>query len=491
MSTKHKRRELNEQLQYMRDLYDLLCLKESGDSALRYMEHRGLDKSPGSRRDSFEDYRARHIKETKRLVKELGDRVAGFEKKMATDPGRYPLGRFSLDNGLNDFERFVVAASSAIAVHDGEAGLDLRDIDTRLIARHFERSPSRRLDAELYFTGDCKLVKAGIIELEDGGRHPLAKVKGGRRVTISPSAYMAILGRPESSEGERHTGLGLRSRGKAPGLLLAPEVRLKRVALPGAVRREIETCIAFAQNRELVLGNWGLGRQVTKGTSTSMLFAGPPGTGKTMAAEAVAFELDMKMLLVRGSDIVSMWHGETERNAAAVFKHAGAEGALLLFDEADSFFYSRHGAASSTDQCSNRTVNIFLGCLEAHELPVILTTNRAEALDPALERRISIKVLFEPPGEVERRRIWQLHLPGKMPLAQDVDRKQLARGYRLTGGQIKNAVMAASRKAVYRSLADESDVLVTMADLEEACHREIAGSRVFGNAEREIGFKAQ
>jgi SpoVK/Ycf46/Vps4 family AAA+-type ATPase len=219
-----------------------------------------------------------------------------------------------------------------------------------------------------------------------------------------------------------------------------------------------------------------------------MLFAGPPGTGKTLAAEAVAHELGRPLLRINSSDVVTCWWGESEKNAERVFKHAEKEEAVLLFDEADSYFYRRGGGERSIDQSSNRLVNVFLACIETYNLPVILTTNRAGALDEALERRLSFKVEFPLPGPRERARIWKLHLPKEMPLAKGVDVKALAGEYPLTGGQIKNAVLAAARKAAYRVTRAGGSGRVSMADLEEACREELAGSVVMGTAERVVGF---
>ncbi|MEM2128915.1 MAG: ATP-binding protein, partial [Candidatus Methanomethylicaceae archaeon] len=219
----------------------------------------------------------------------------------------------------------------------------------------------------------------------------------------------------------------------------------------------------------------------------SMLLFGSPGTGKTLAAEAVAHELGRKLLWVSGSDLVSKWHGEDERHTAAVFRRARAEGAVLLFDEADSFFFARHEVRHSTDVSENRTVNVILGCLEEHELPVVLTTNRADALDPALERRLTLKIAFPLPGPKERERIWELHLPPGLPLAEDVDIASLAEKYELPGGKIKNAVLAAARRSIIRS-KEAHTARITMQDLERACRDEYESERLIGGRKRKVGF---
>jgi SpoVK/Ycf46/Vps4 family AAA+-type ATPase len=178
-------------------------------------------------------------------------------------------------------------------------------------------------------------------------------------------------------------------------------------------------------------------------------FAGPPGTGKTICAEAIAHALGQKLLVVDYAEAESMWFGETPKNIVATFRAATEQGAVLFFDEADAIATRRSaGVPLPHDRESNLTVNVLLRELEAFNGVVIFATNLAANFDPAFERRIRSHVLFEMPGVEERARIWELQIhPKKTPLASDVDFRRLAERYTVSGGDIKNAVLKAAAAA--------------------------------------------
>ena len=491
-----EKKDINEQIEYLQDVFHMMLVEIHGeDSPERFLDACSLS-GRHLRTRMTESMGERALREIERLRREVPPRKAAFEKKLKGEPDKYPLSRLFKKMRLNAYERFLVTTTAAIAVMAEGSRRRYASPDIRMLAALHESSTVKRIAAELYFQGQCKLVDLRVLVV--GERHPHQQHYD-RGVRISSSGYLAVLGRneenTESDDDDCSCGPESRSRwsrmegDRTLGELSEPRLKLSSVVLPPQTRKQVMMAVEQSRNHDVIFTEWGLGRQVGRGRSPSLLFAGPPGTGKTHTSEAVARELGMKMLMVKGSDIVSPWHGEDERHAAAVFGQANDEEALLVFDEADSFFHARHSVVRSIDQSSNRTVNTFLGCLEEHELPVILTTNRADALDPALERRLALKVIFNPPGEKERVKIWRLHLPRKMPLADDVDIKALAGQYPITGGQIKNAVLTAAREAVYRRSRSGDDAEVTMEDLEGACRAELVGSEVFGTTEREIGFR--
>ena len=492
--TGFRKKDINEQIEYLQDVFYMMLLEVYGeDSPERFLDMCSLS-GRHLRTRMTESMGERALREIERLRQEVPPRKAAFEKKLKEEPDRYPLSRLFKKMRLNAYERFLVTTTAAVALMTAGSSRRGGCPDIRTLAALYESSTVKRVDAELYFQGECKLVDKGMLLVD--GVIPCQQHYE-RDVRISRKGYLAVLGRcEEGSEGDDAGSYGSESgsrrsrmeRGRSLGELSEPRLKLSSVVLPPETRKQVLMAIEQARNHDVIFSEWGLGRQVGRGRSPSLLFAGPPGTGKTHTSEAVARELGMKMLMVKGSDMVSPWHGEDEMRAAVVFRQANDEEALLVFDEADSFFYARHSVMRSIDQSSNRTVNVFLGCLEEHELPVILTTNRANALDPALERRLALKVVFNPPGEKERVKIWRLHLPRKMPLADDVDITALAERYPVTGGQIKNAVLTAAREAVYRRSRSDGKVEVTMEDLEGACRAELTGSDVFGTSEREIGF---
>ena len=230
---------------------------------------------------------------------------------------------------------------------------------------------------------------------------------------------------------------------------VTPKHTLADVVLPPQTRRMLEQALAEVRNHTLIFGHWGLGERHASGRGLAFNFAGPPGTGKTICAEAIAHALGMKLLVVNYAEAESMWIGETPKNIVATFRAAVEQNAVLLFDEADAIATRRSaGAILPYDRESNLTVNVLLRELEAFNGIVIFATNLAANFDPAFERRIRIHVLFEMPGVEERARIWQLQIhPKKTPLASDVDFRRLAERYAVSGGDIKNAVIKAAAAA--------------------------------------------
>ena len=230
---------------------------------------------------------------------------------------------------------------------------------------------------------------------------------------------------------------------------VTPERTLADVVLPAQTRRTLEQALAEVRNHTLIFSRWGLGERHTSGLGLAFNFAGPPGTGKTICAEAIAHELGMKLLVVDYAEAESMWIGETPKNIVAAFRAAVEQNAVLFFDEADAIATRRSASAPlRSDREANLTVNILLRELEAFNGIVIFATNLAANFDPAFERRIRTHVLFEMPGVEERERIWELQIhPKKTPLAPDVDFRRLAERYVISGGNIKNVVIKAAAAA--------------------------------------------
>jgi len=227
---------------------------------------------------------------------------------------------------------------------------------------------------------------------------------------------------------------------------VSPVRTLADVVLPPHTRRALEQALAQVRNHALIFQRWGLGQRHSVGRGLTFNFAGPPGTGKTICAEAVAHALGMKLLVVDYAEAESMWAGETPKNIAGVFRAAASQNAVLFFDEADAIATRRSsGATLPHDREMNLTVNVLLRELEAFNGIVIFATNLAANFDPAFERRIRTHVLFEMPGVEERTKIWQLQIhPTKTPIADDVEFSQLAERYVSSGGDIKNAVIKAA-----------------------------------------------
>src|SRR4051812_28086979 len=230
---------------------------------------------------------------------------------------------------------------------------------------------------------------------------------------------------------------------------IVPRRTFDDVVLPPATRRTLDTALAQVTQHDLIFNRWGLGERHPTGLALAFNFAGAPGTGKTICAEAIAHSLGRRLLLVRYAELESLWMGETPKNVATIFRTARDEKAVLLFDEADAIASRRSTSVDNGYQReSNTVVSVLLQELERYNGVVIFATNLAANFDPAFERRIRTHVLFEMPGEAEREQIWRVQLhPVRTPLADDVDFQALARRYEVSGGDIRNAVLKAALAA--------------------------------------------
>lgn len=191
----------------------------------------------------------------------------------------------------------------------------------------------------------------------------------------------------------------------------------------------------------LVFGTWGFGKKLNHGKGLSILFTGPPGTGKTMAAEVLAHDLELDLYKVDLAGVVSKYVGETEKNLSRIFEEAETSNAILFFDEADALFGKRTEIADAHDRYANIETSYLLQKMEAYEGVVILATNLRENMDEAFTRRIRFIVEFPFPDEANRRRIWHTHFPDAAPQSPDIDYDYLARELSVAGGSIKNIVL--------------------------------------------------
>ena len=250
-----------------------------------------------------------------------------------------------------------------------------------------------------------------------------------------------------------------------------PKRSWETLILPKEVKDAILMGMEQVRYSSVLLEAMGFREILPSGRGVSMLFAGPPGTGKTLAATAVASEFGKKLMTVNYSQLENCWVGATEKNIQKVFQEARKKDAILLFDEADAVFYARGNDERSW---ANRDVAVLLQELEKFEGVVILTTNQGALLDPALERRVTIKVTFPVPDAIGREAIFRTFVSKPELLGLDVDLKLMAQRHELSGGQIKNVWLNAARMALRRTGGDPK-TRITMADLETAARVEEKG----------------
>ena len=214
------------------------------------------------------------------------------------------------------------------------------------------------------------------------------------------------------------------------------------LVLPEAQGRVLREIALQVRNRTTVYEHWGFARKSARGLGISALFAGPSGTGKTMAAEVLANELGLDLYRIDLSQVVSKYIGETEKNLRRVFDAAEEGGSILLFDEADSLFGKRSEVKDSHDRYANIEVSYLLQRMETYRGLAILTTNMKSALDGAFLRRLRFVVQFPFPDHEQRAEIWKRIFPAAAPI-EDLDLAALAR-LNVAGGNIRNIALNAS-----------------------------------------------
>jgi hypothetical protein len=262
--------------------------------------------------------------------------------------------------------------------------------------------------------------------------------------TICQLASQAIHGQEASFDLEEACRKTARLRMEGLAERLKLRARLDDVVLPASSRQVLEQIQMQARYRLKVYEEWQYRQRLSRGLGITALFSGESGTGKTMAAEAVANELGLDLYRIDLSAVVSKYIGETEKNLRKVFQAAGAGGTILFFDEADALFGKRTEVKDSHDRYANIEVDYLLQCMEEYEGIAILATNLKTALDDAFMRRLRFVVYFPFPGSTDRLKIWRQSFPSWISSnLTDPEWERLA-NFRLTGGHITNIALNAA-----------------------------------------------
>ncbi|KZL49176.1 AAA family ATPase [Nodularia spumigena CENA596] len=218
------------------------------------------------------------------------------------------------------------------------------------------------------------------------------------------------------------------------------------------------------RQRSIVYNQWGFRQRMNRGMGVSVMFAGESGTGKTMAAEVIANDLQLNLYRIDLSAVVSKYIGETEKNLRRLFDAAEDGGAILFFDEADALFGKRSEVKDSHDRYANIEINYLLQRLEAYRGLAILATNIKSALDAAFMRRLRFIVNFSFPGVMERKVMWEKVFPPKTPV-EKLDFQKLAK-FNLTGGNIHNIAVNAAFLAAKVGTPVNMDLLMAATKTE-------------------------
>ncbi|MGN8551950.1 UNVERIFIED_CONTAM: ATP-binding protein [Microbacterium sp. SLM126] len=336
-------------------------------------------------------------------------------------------------------ERFAVAFG-LLTDRPGVTGLT-GEVARTLVARSF----AGRLDANALLSEHGALRRSGLLVLdgEDG-------LDGVLRPEPALRAWVLGLAPPAQTVTPDF-----------PARPLATVHSMADVVVPARTSEQLRELEARIRLRERVSDDWGFAAHHDGASGVIALFHGPPGTGKTMTAAAVAGAVGLPAYIIDLSALVSKYIGETEKALAKVFDRAAREHCVLVFDEADAVFGTRTEVSDAHDRYANQEVSYLLTRVESHPGVVILTSNLLANIDQAFQRRIAVMIEFPAPGRAERERIWRGILPSQTPVAADVDFAMLAERFALTGAQIRDAAIEAAYLAAASDAAVSHDLLVT------------------------------
>jgi len=229
--------------------------------------------------------------------------------------------------------------------------------------------------------------------------------------------------------------------------LTQPIYQLSDLILPVTTASSIADFLAYRKHEHLIFHNWGLTHTHKHQRQTAINFYGAPGTGKTMAAHAIAHELNQPLIMVDYAELESKYVGETSKNITQIFKQAKEHQAIIFFDEADAILSRRvTNMSHATDVSVNQTRSVLLTLMNHHEGLIIFTTNFIENYDPAFMRRILAHIHFELPDLEGRKKLWQQYMSPRLPHRTDVILlAEVSNG--LSGSDIANCVLKAAMSA--------------------------------------------
>jgi SpoVK/Ycf46/Vps4 family AAA+-type ATPase len=361
--------------------------------------------------------------------------------------------RFSLDD--EDVDILLHAAGASLDAQLGKLHTKLSGVAHRpwldvgvAISVHHD-SVSDRLRARARFQAGAPLLLHRLLTL-DRGRPDARDNLLACELKLPPRVARMVLGTDPSG------GASALSR------LVEPDVDLDQVVLADDLRAEIDQLVVAQPKLASRLKEWGYDALIPQGRAVTLLLCGPPGTGKTTLATAIARSLRKRLLTVDGARLAEAGRN-LESELEDLFLEAKLQDAVVLFDECEQVF-----AKGIT---GNARIGTLLRGIDRFDGLVVLATNTPDRLDPALDRRVLVRQQLDVPPPALREKIWRMLLPKTVPLHDDVDLAQLAKRYDVSGGYIKSAVLFAVSKAIARGGAPQ----LTMADLDAASQAQLRG----------------
>lgn len=237
------------------------------------------------------------------------------------------------------------------------------------------------------------------------------------------------------------------------------------IVLPEDIKHQLKEICQQVLHQSRIYEDWRLSSKLSRKLGLLILFSGPSGTGKAMAAEVIANELNRDLYRIDLSSVINKYIGETEKNLKKVFDEAEKSNAILFFYEADALFGKRSEIKDSHDRYENIEISYLLQKMEEYKGLCILATNMRKAIDNAFLRRIRIAVEFQMPDAKQRKSIWQKSFGTQIPHS-DVDFEFLSQHLKISGGNIRNITLNAA------FLANADGMSVTMKHIIIATKRE-------------------
>jgi hypothetical protein len=385
----------------------------------------------------------------------------------AVDLTRPPLERERL---LRLMEREAVLGERAWAIDVDTARGD--DVASLLRALAAFDAPTAILGAPVgaHLPAVAQQIRVGRLEIPER-RRVLESALRGRRANINNAdikraAAVFDLAVPDAERAAQDAVHGLplwqacRSRARlrfdSMARVVEPRASWDELVLPPSQLEQLHALVAAVRHRATVHEEWGFARQSNRGLGTTALFAGPSGTGKTLAAEVIAGALDLDLVVVDVAQVVSKYIGETEKNLAKLFDAAEDSSSVLVFDEADTLFGRRTEIRDSHDRYANLEVGYLLQRMESFRGLAILTTNAKHVLDQAFLRRLRVVVTFPYPDMAAREAIWRQAFPTAAP-TPEFEPARLA-SIDLPGGGITAAALTAAYLGAERGHVSADDI---------------------------------
>src|SRR3569833_1592705 len=423
----------------------------------------------------------------KRAVAATAAASCGMRLRLA-DMTRIPVSRYEREETIRLLERDAVLTYSALLIeNDADAARSFAErFGGRLAIAARNRFSCRLRDAEVFTIDRPPADEQAALWRHALGEEAAARCNGSldrasAHFSLDSQSILTAAQRIVEDDG-RDIWTECRARGRASLEGLAQRVETTAcwddLVLPPGAMDALRAMAAQVRNQDTVLRRWGLATGVTRGLGVSGLFHGQSGTGKTLAAEVIANELEMDLYRIDLSQVISKYIGETEKNLCGVFDAAENTSAMLLFDEADALFGKRSDVRDSHDRFANIVVGYLQQKKETNRGVALLTTNMRAALDTAFLRRIRFVVQFPFPDQALRKKIWSRVFPPSLP-TEGIDLDKLAR-LNVPGGNIRNIALSAAY------MAAEANSPVRMAHLLAAARRECA-KLDRSPAEQEIG----